>query len=423
MLTNFLKGNNKLKTQISNLSLYLLANIIASGIGVLINPFLAANLSPNDYAIIGYYISLNTLFLPLISFSLISFYTRKFFIAEKEELIKIKNTILTFQILAGLFSMFLIILFFNIYAKEVNLSLDVFPFLYLSISTIYFTNFFSFLLTEKRLLGKSKSFFNFTMIKLIVNTLSALLLVVFWKTGAEGRLSALLITSLISGGLALRNLNLKLYINKKILKEALLFSWPIFLSAILYFTFSGFDRLLLERLGDNKTLGIYNVAFQITAYLGIFGTAILQTFDPDIYKATAKKNIKKAMKVVGMIVGLVLIISIVFYVFATPIINILTFGKYLKSVPYAKILVFRNAATALAFASSGVIIGLGFPKVELANRIIGSIIAFFLFKHLINEYQFIGAAWGQTISLIMMSLVSIIFIVWKNGRLNKIKDD
>ena len=419
MIAKFFKGNKKLKAQLSNLSLYLLANVIASGVGILINPFLAANLSPNDYAIIGFYISLNSLFTPLITFSLLSFYTRKFFLVDKLELEKIKNTLLTFQLLFGIVSIVLIGLIFNIYAGQVNLTIEVFPYLYLSVSSLYFSGFYGFLLTEKRLMGKARSFFNFTMLNLVVNTSSALLLVVYWKNGANGRLMALLLTSIVSGVLALLSLRMKLFISKKILIEALKFSWPLFVSAILYFSFGGFDRLLLERLGDNKTLGIYNVAFQITAYLGIFGTAILQTFDPDIYKATAEKNIKRAMGIVGMIVGMVLGISVVFYLFARPVIDILTYGKYLDSVVYAKILVFRNAASAFAFASSGVIIGLGFPKVELANRVIGSVIAIYLFQVLIDKYQFIGAAWGQSLSLIMMSLVSIVFILWKYNKIKK----
>lgn len=408
-----LKINQKLKAQLSNLSVYLLATVISSGVGVLINPLLAANLEPSDYAIIGYYISLNTLFLPLISFSLASFYTRKFFGVTKEKLKLIKNTIITFQLIAGTLSILIILVIFNIYAKQIKLSLNVFPYLYLSIFTTYLSSFFSFMLTEKRLLGEAKRFFRFNMINMTIGVISSILLVVVWKLGATGRLTALLTTSLVSGILALKEMNIKFQINLSILKEALTFSWPIFFSAILYFLFGGFDRILLERLDDTESLGFYNVAYQITAYVAIFGTAILQTFDPDIYKATSKQNIAKAMKIVFLIVGLVFVVSLIFYLLASPIINILTYGRYLDAVPYSKILVFRNVASALAFASSGVIIGLGYPKVELVNRIVGSIGAYFIYLFLINKYQFTGAAWGQTITLLIMSMVSLLFILWK----------
>lgn len=413
MIKKYLKFNKSLKAQLSNLSLYLLATIISSGIGVLINPLLAANLSPKDYAIIGYYGSFNSLFLPIISFSLVSYYTRQFFKVSEEKLQKIKNTIVTFQLAAGIFSIVLISLIFNIYAKSVNLSLEVFPYLYLTVLTIFFTTFYSFLLTEKRLLGQAKSFFKYSLFNTIIGVLLAILLVVLWKYGATGRILALFLTSFLVGSVALKNLAIKIKIDFLILKEALVFSWPLLISGVLYYLFGGFDRVLLERLNDNETLGIYNVAYQITAYLTIFGTAIIQTFDPDIYKATAKKNISRAMKIVFVITGMVFLISIIFTLLATPIINVLTYGRYLDSVPFSRVLVFRNVASALAFTSSGVIIGLGYPKVELVNRIIGSIFAYFTYKYLITNFQFMGAAWGQTITILIMSVVSLVFILWK----------
>ena len=418
-LVNKIKGNGRLGSQLKNLSLYLLASVISSGVGVLINPFLAKNLSPEDYAIIGYYVSLNILFLPLVSFQLISFYTRKYFLVDKNAIIEIRNNIISFQILVGLISMVVIFLIFNWYASSVSLSFDVFPYLYLSATSIFFGNFYSILLTDKRLAGQSKSFFLFTVLNLVINVGSALLLVVYWKEGAFGRLTAILITSVCSALVSLYNLKFKFSLNRAILKEALIFSWPIMASAILYFIFGGYDRLALERLGDTENLGLYNVAFQITAYLGIFGTAILQTFDPDIYKATANNNIFRALSIMALITGLVLIICLIFYFFAEPIIDILTYGKYIDAVPYAKVLVFRNAAAAIAFASSGIIIGLGFPKVELINRIIGSIFAFLLYGYLIDRFSFFGAAIGQSITLLAMSLISLIFIMYKFFEIRK----
>jgi O-antigen/teichoic acid export membrane protein len=409
----------KIKSQLANLSLYLLASLIASGVNVIINPFLALNLSPEDYGIIGYYLGLNTLFLPLISFSLTAYYSRKFFMVGEEMIDKIRNTLLSLQIAGGLISMLIILLFFNLYAHVVTLSLAVFPFLYLSVLSIYFTNFYSFLLTDKRLSSKPKSFLKFTLANVLIGVIMALLLVVFLKYGASGRLYGILVTAVMIGLISLRNMKFKFTLNKEILKEAAKFSWPMFLSAILYFVFGGYDRVLLERLGDVDTLGIYNVAFQITAYLGIFGTALMQTFDPDIYKATAENNINKALKIMAFIFLLVLMISVIFYFLAGPLVNLLTYGRYMASVPYAKILVFRNAATALAFVASGIIIGLGFPKIELVNRIIGSGVALVIFTLLIDQYGFFGAAWGQTLSLLVMAMISLIFIFYRKRQLLK----
>lgn len=402
-----------IKKQLGNLSFYLLASLISSGISVLINPFLALNLSPEDYGIIGYYTSLNVLFLPFLSFSLHTFYIRKYYMVTPEMVIKIRNNILSFQLVGGFASLLLVLLVFNIYAKSIHLTFAVFPYLYLSAFSVFFMNFFRILLADRRMSGKAKSFFNFSVINIVITVSLALLLVVFLKYGATGRLLGNCLAAVITGIIAMISLKFKFTMDKEIIREALVFSWPILFSAILYFVFEGFDRILLERLNDTATLGLYNVAFQITAYVGVFGTAMIQTFEPDIFKATAENNIKKALKFMGIIAVAVSVACVIFYFLAEPLINILTYGRYTDSVPYARVLVFRNVAVVLAFLSSDIIIALGYPKIELVNRIIGSLLAFLVFYVLIEYFTFYGAAWGQTITLLVMALISFAFILYK----------
>lgn len=408
-----ISGLKNFRSQLFNLSFYLLASIISSAVSILINPFLALNLSPEDYAIIGYYTSLNVLFLPLLSFSLHTYYARKYYLVSEDMVDKIRNNILSFQMVGGIVTLLLILIIFNIYAKSVDLTLAVFPYLYLSAFTVFFMNFFRVLMIDRRISGKAKSFFKFSMINLFLTVSLALFFVVFLKYGAIGRLSGTFLAAICMGALALSSLKFKFSLDKKILKEALTFSWPILLSAILYFVFEGFDRILLERIDDSRTLGLYNVAFQITAYVGVFGTAIIQTFEPDIFKAVSEKNIKKALTYMVLITILVGFGCIIFFFLAKPVINLLTYGRYVESVPYAKVLVFRNVAIVLALVSSDIIIALGFPKVELLNRIIGSLLAFIVFYLLIEEFSFYGAAWGQIIVLLLMALISISFIFYR----------
>ena len=139
----------------------------------------------------------------------------------------------------------------------------------------------------------------------------------------------------------------------------------------------------------------------------------MQTFDPDLYKVTAKNDIKKALGYLALMTAAVLVVSFLFVVLAHPIIDILTYGRYLDSVPYARVLVFRNVMMTFAFVASGIIIGLGFPKVELYNRIAGSILAYAIYSYLIERYSFYGAAYGQSITLFVMGMISLMFILYK----------
>lgn len=402
---------NKIKSILTSLSLYFFASAVSASLGILINPFLAINLDPKDYALIGYYLSFNTLFLPLISFSLVSFYSRKFFLKETIDKERLRNIIVTIQILAGLVSSFLIILIFNLYANLTGLSFKTYPYIQMIVFTIFFSNFQNILLTEFRFSNKAKNFFKFSVLNAIVNSLLGVLLVVAFKYGANGRLLGMLLTAIFMGCLSLYYLRFKFVFDWEVLKEGIGFTWPMLISGVLYYLFMGIDRVFLEKLKDETELGYYNVGFQISAYLSIFSTVILQTFDPNIYEATAQNNILKALKYVALTVFIVAIINLAFILFANPIINVLTFGRYLKSVPYAQIISIRNITMVFAFATSDLIIGLGKSKIELVNRIIGSLIALLTYYILIQKYSFYGAAWGQSITLFFMGLISLIYII------------
>ena len=74
--------------------LYLSSSIFVAGLSIVINPFLANNLTPEDYAIIGYFTSFNVLILPVLNFSLISYYLRNYYIIPIERRQIVSDTIL-----------------------------------------------------------------------------------------------------------------------------------------------------------------------------------------------------------------------------------------------------------------------------------------------------------------------------------------
>jgi Na+-driven multidrug efflux pump len=89
----------------------------------------------------------------------------------------------------------------------------------------------------------------------------------------------------------------------------------------------------------------------------------------------------------------------------------LTAGRYVESASFANILCFKNVTTTFAYLMSGVLIGYGFPKLELINRVIGSLIAVILYYVLISYLGFYGAAWGQCLSWLFMGCISLLCLL------------
>lgn len=271
------------------------------------------------------------------------------------------------------------------------------------------------MLVDYRLSGKSKEFFKYSIINLAFNLAFAIVFVIYLKNGASGRMAGTFLAAFGSGIISLFKLKFKPTFDKVLMKEILNFSWPIIGSGILFYLFQGVDRALLEKIGDNYNLGLYNVAFQITSYLAIFGTVILQTLDPNLYKYSSSGNLKKALFIVLLITVGVSFINLIFIPLSEFLIGILTYNRYTESSKFANILVIRNIATTIAFSLSGILIGLGYPKIDLSIRIIGAIFAYFLYKYLISNYGYFGAAWGQSLSLFFIAILSLLAAVIINN--------
>jgi O-antigen/teichoic acid export membrane protein len=398
-----------------------LASIVSGVLAVLFNPFLAANLSSMDYSIIGYYSSFASLFTPILNFSLISFYVRKYFKIPEERRQLTLDTIITALLIWGAISTLLILVSFFTYCRIAKVELPFFPFAMMSILQLFFNNFLLLYQVECRMKSEAKRYFNITMLASLITILLSIILVIIFKFGAIGRMSALLLSSACIGLFAIKKLRSKFRVDKSILKEAVLFGWPVSCSYIIQYFLTGIDLALLEPLHDVSNMGLYAIAVSITGYLSFFYTALAQTFEPDTYKAVAQYNYKKLVKIVALISSLLIPIIIIFVLFAKPVIAILTANRYTEAYHFAKILSIGIFATYLMVAIEGIINAFGFTKVGLLNKIISSVIAVTAYFYLIKAQGFFGAAWGRVLAPFTVFLISAASLFLLRNKINTMK--
>ncbi len=404
--------------RVKNLSLYLLSAIVSGILSVLFNPFLAANLSSMDYSIIGYYSSFASLFTPILNFSLISFYVRKYFKIPENKRQATLDTIITALLIWGAISCMLILVLFFTYCRIAGVELPFFPFAMMSIFQLFFNNFLLLYQVECRMRSEAKRYFKITMSASLITILLSIILVIVFKFGAVGRMSALLLSSVCIGLFAIKKLRSKFRIDKSILKEAVLFGWPVSSTYIIQYFLVGIDLALLEPLHDVSSMGLYVIAISIAGYLSVFYTALAQTFEPDIYKAVAQYNYKKIFYIELLIVSILFVIILIFVLFAKPVIAVLTANRYTNAYHFARILSIGVLSTYLMAAIEGIINAFGFTKVGLINKIIGSSMAIGMYFYLINSYGFYGGAWGRVIAPLLVFIVGCISLILLK---NKIK--
>lgn len=406
---------NKFRKQIINLSIYMLAAMIPMILSLLANPFIAKNLSPTDYAIVGYYTAFNTLFGPFVNFYLLHYYTKRFYELNADERLKLKSTIfkslIYFSFILAFFVFILLYTYTVLFNKETQI--PFMPYALLTVIYLPLTGIYTLNLTEYRMLRESKKFFNLSVVNGVLGVALAILFVVVFKWGADGRLWAMFLSAFIIFTYVLnKNKELfKIKFDYNIFKTACKFCFPLVLAAMLTFFSSGYDKVVLERTGDVTALGIYSVGTVIASYLHIFSTSINDTFQPDIFKSIAEKNMRKCFNYIFIKLSIMSLIVICFIVLAPYIINILTFGRYVNSTKFASILAISSVTSMLYYSMSQVTVAMGYTSITLWNKVVCSILIIGSFSFLIPVYGAMGAAWGVVLSYIYFFVGNVVMVI------------
>lgn len=402
------------KKQIQSIGIYVFASLIPMLLSIISNPFFAKNLSPKDYAIMGYFQALNPILLPFISFYLIHYFQKRYFEVSKEERILLKRFI--FNVLVKISFIFFvisfIILFIYFYFFMKKSSISFFPYAILCLFPIYLTGIYNLELVDCKMKNDSKRFFRISVFTSVFTLIISFILVVFFKYGASGRL-----IGTISGPFLLYIILLRKYreylsfkLDKKELKIVFIFCLPLVLSAMLEFFSKGFDRFFLEKYVNINELGYYSVGLSMAAYISVFTASLDNTFSPEIYKSIASKNIKRYLSYIFVELFLISIIVAVFIVLCPYIIDILTAGRYVASAKYARIIALSSLTSTACYMLNRTTIALGYTKLVLYNKIIGSGFCVFMFYIFINKWGSIGASWGVVLSFLIFLFGNIIFL-------------
>lgn len=403
---------DKLKT-LKNISYYFFATLVKTFILFAVNPFVALNMTHTDYAICGYFISFTTLIQPMLSGYLFQYYNKKYFEVDEEQRSSLLRKLISIQFVLGAFSLSCIFIFFYVFFTLNNVQFSVFPYAFLISFTLVFDNLFTFWLLNLKMQRDARRYFFLSLADSILSAALLTILVVFLKMGAVGKLAAPLLASMVWAIIYFKRRIKRIDFRWRDVKEPLCFCWPLIIAAMLEYFFTGVDRAMLEGLGNNHQLGLYNVAIGISANLLIFNTAISDTFRPDIFQAVAQKKNKKVIMIIGGIQLLNTIPVIVFIILAPVVIKVLTYNRFTDAAGFARILAMRNISRSLYYAISSLIIAYGYPKVTMTGKIIGTIFSLVIFKHLIEHFGYYGAAWGQVLSFVCLSVPVIAFILYK----------
>lgn len=386
----------KFSQTIRHTGLYILAAVIPAAISLFINPFVAKNMSPMDYATVGYYNSFTTLFIPLISLYLTHYYSKKYYECDESGRRRLKaliykvfiylSPIITIVVGAGLWC-------YSYYFNPES-SIQYFPYALIYLSTLYFQCFFTLELVDMKMRRLPMSYFKLSIIQSAIIISSTVLLVIILKWGAVGKLLAVLIEALILFfAIFMRNIDLiRIKVTFKEIRDSLVFCFPLIIAAMLSFFTKGYDSVLLERLGNNVEFANYTIGLQFSGYLGMVTTALQNTFQSDIYEAIHQNNRKKTLKIFALLLVSTLLIVALFCLMAPYVVKILTYNRYAEATPYAILTSVSLIFSVSYYFLSTVFIARGRTKATLFNKIIVAAFTFVCYPLIIREFEYVGGA-------------------------------
>ena len=267
-------------------------------IAIFTQPVFSRHLDPWDFAVMGYFATIQGFFMPMFSLNFTTYYLTSYW--DKNEsagrnLSFHLNTLnLANTVVAG-FAMLII----TIYFKLASVAFPLFPFAILILINLFIEKFKAYYLLNCRMKKLGPSYFLFTILHVILNTGLGLLFVVKYGWGAEGRMLGqtlsvlLLVIFVISAFIKGRNYIPSIQVRITDIRKALRFCWPLILGSYLYFPVSNLDKLLLERVGNVEEFGYYNLGSSMAGYFSTFFITLYMAFEPDLYKLTSQRRIKE----------------------------------------------------------------------------------------------------------------------------------
>ncbi|MHB1484455.1 MAG: lipopolysaccharide biosynthesis protein [Saccharofermentanales bacterium] len=282
------------KKVLKNSSIYTIVGILQKAIGFLLLPIYTAFLSPADYGISALINTFTAFVTLLITLALTGAVTR-FYFEYKDYEKKLKDffsTIVFIILVISTITFILLCIFNKIIEKYIMQSVPFYPLMLLGIIATVSSPIYSIYQSILQVQQKAKIYvINSTCYFLFLVSGNIVFIVIF-RLGIMGLLLASAIVNIIfciySIFILLKQKTIKFIINFKMLRESLQYSLPL-LPHILSNTISNFiSKNYLNIIANISSVGLFNIATQITNLLDIVQTSINAAFIPWFYNSMGK---------------------------------------------------------------------------------------------------------------------------------------
>ena len=305
----------------SNILIYGLTNALKSLVPFIMLPILTHYLSVKEYGVLSL-IETSVLFItPFVMLNIHSAISVEFFIIkDNNEFAKY----VTNALILTIFSFLSVSAILNIFSHQIAGMIKIGDFWIKILALLAFLKIIPMVtLTIFQSSNKAFRYFLFSIFLVFLDFSSCYLLIVVYHKGIAGKILGTYGAYFIFSIIGLIILYKSHYLVKKIIfkysRQILEYGVPLILHSIGGIVLAMSDRYFLSYFINNKVVGLYTVAYQISGIMLLFSMSINQAWRPMFYNLLTNKNFKKAKKV-NLILMIAFVIASLLVYFITPVV-------------------------------------------------------------------------------------------------------
>ncbi|WP_125140864.1 lipopolysaccharide biosynthesis protein [Clostridium transplantifaecale] len=199
---------------------------------------------------------------------------------------------------------------------------------------IWTTASFEFWASEQRAELKYLKLVTITLIASVFAPISGIVLVMTLKDKATARIMSLAITGIVVyTGLFIKQIRRrkKLY-SKKYWSHALAFNIPLIPHYLSQTVLNSADRIMIERMVNAETAGIYSLAYSISLIMTLFNTALMQTISPWLYRKIRDNEIEDISNIAYPALIFIGTVNLILIAFAPEVVAMFAPKSYLDAI-------------------------------------------------------------------------------------------
>ncbi len=252
----------------------------------------------------------------------------------------------------------------------------------------------------------------YTVISVLIGTVTALTLVVIFKLGALGKVLAMFPPALLMFIISFRAV--KTYSEGKwsiySIKKQLYMGLPLIIAIWSYEVLHISDRYILERMTDISQVGLYSFGYTIAQVPLFLVLGIRQLWNPIFYENMNRRDYKTVSKLISVYVIFIASICLFLLLFVKETIIILINERYYDAIPVVGVIVIGVYFSSLLTITNSF---LGFEKKFGTTSKIASVAAvsnIALNIILIPDWGIMGAAMATLISYLLYLVIGVVAV-------------